>query len=112
LGGSKSKESARDSWYQSLESGVIISSPDLRSEVVRAVDSKDAPKPHREKSRNVMMTLEARLAKMEFTVANKLEVYDERIEKLESVGNEFQEEMQSALNSVVDMLQQGNTSLR
>ena len=59
-----------------------------------------------------MMTLEARLAKMEFTVANKLEVYDERIEKLESVGNEFQEEMQSALNSVVDMLQQGNTSLR
>ena len=42
----------------------------------------------------------------------KLEAYDERIEKPESAGDELQEEMQSALNSAVDMLQQGNTSLR
>ena len=83
-----------------------MSSPDLRSEVVGAVHPKDAPpKPRREKSRDVMMTLEARLAKMELTVADKLEAYDERIEKLESAGDELQEEMQSALNSAVDMLQ-------
>ena len=48
-----------------------------------------------------MVTLEARLAKIELTV----EAYDERIEKLESMGDELQEEMQSALNSTVDMLQ-------
>ena len=59
-----------------------------------------------------MVTLEARLAKMELTVADKLEAYDERIEKLESMGDELQEKMQSALNSVVDMLQQGDTFLR
>ena len=76
------------------------------------MDPKDAPKPRREKSRDVMVTLEARLAKMELTVADKLEAYDERIEKLESVGDELQEEMQSALNSAVDMLQQRNTFLR
>ena len=64
-------------------------SPDLRSEVVGAVDPKDAPKPRREKSRDVMVTLETRLAKMELTVADKLEAYDERIEKLESAGDEF-----------------------
>ena len=81
-----------------------MSSSDLRSEVVGAVDPKDAPKPRREKSRDVMTTLEARLAKMELTVADKLEAYDERIEKLESVGDELQKEMQSALNSTVDML--------
>ena len=50
LSGSKSKESARDSYYQSLDSGVIMSSPDLRSEVVGVVDPNDAPKPRREKS--------------------------------------------------------------
>ena len=42
---------------------------------------------------------------MELTVTDKLEAYDERIKKLESVGDELQEEMQSALNSVVNMLQ-------
>ena len=51
-----------------------------------------------------MATLEARLAKMELTKADKLEAYDERIEKLESAGDELQEEMQSALNSIVDIL--------
>ena len=55
-----------------------------------------------------MVTLEAWLAKMELTVADKLEAYDERIEKLESAGDELQEEMQSALNSAVDMLQKEN----
>ena len=87
-------------------------SPDLRSEVARVVDPKEAPRPRREKSRDVMTTLEARLAKMELTVADKLEAYDERIEKLESMGDELQEEMQSALNSAVDMLQQDDTFLR
>jgi len=91
---------------------MIISSPDLRSEVVGVMNPKDAPKPHREKSRDVMVTLEARLAKMELTVADKLEAYDKHIEKLESAGDELQEEMHSALNSTVDMLQQGNTSLK
>ena len=81
-----------------------MSSPDLRSEMGGVVDPKDAPKPRREKSRDVMVTLEARLAKMELTVADKLEAYDERMEKLESVGDELHEEMQSALNSAVDML--------
>ena len=59
-----------------------------------------------------MEMLEARLAKMELTVADKLEVYNERIEKLESEGDELWEVMQSALISAVDMLQQGDTSLR
>ena len=54
-----------------------------------------------------MVTLEARLVKMELTVADKLEAYDKHIEKLESAGDELQEEMHSALNSAVDMLQQG-----
>ena len=40
-----------------------------------------------------MVTLEAQLAKMEFTVMDKLEAYDERIEKVESAGDEPQEEM-------------------
>ena len=88
-----SKEFARDSWYQSLDSGVIMLSPDLCSEVVGVVNPKDAPKPCREKSRDVMVMLEALLTKMELTVADKLEAYDERIEKLESVGDELQEEM-------------------
>ena len=52
-----------------------------------------------------MATPEARLAKVELTVVDKLEAYDEHIEKLESTGDELQEEMQSALNSAVDMLQ-------
>jgi len=56
-------------------------------------------------SRDVMVTLEARLVKMELTIADKLEAYDERIEKLESAGDKLQEKMQSALNSAVDMLQ-------
>ena len=60
LSDSRSKKSACDSWYQSLDSGVIMSSPDLRSKVVGVVDPKDAPKPRREKSRDVMVTLEAR----------------------------------------------------
>ena len=76
------------------------------------MDPKDASKPRGEKSRDVMVTLEARLAKMELTMVDKLEVYDERIEKLESVRDKLQKEMQSALTSAVDMLQQGNTSLR
>jgi len=87
-------------------------SPDLCSEVVGVVNPKDAPKPCREKSRDVMVMLEALLTKMELTVADKLEAYDERIEKLESMGDELQEEMQLALNSIVDMLQQGDISLR
>jgi len=89
-----------------------MSSLDLCSDVFGVVDPKDVPKPRREKSRDVMATLEARLAKIELIVVDKLEAYDERIKKLESVGNELQEEMQSALNSAVDMLQQGDTSLR
>jgi len=76
------------------------------------VEPKDAHKPRREKSRDVMVTMEVQLAKMELTVADKLEAYDEHIEKLESVGDELQEEMQSAFNSAVDMLQQGDTFLR
>ena len=82
---------------------MILSSSDLRSEIVGVVDPKDAPKPRREKSQDVMVTLEARLAKMELTMADKLEAY-ECIDKLESMGDELQEEMQSALNSVVDIL--------
>ena len=78
-------------------------SPDLRSEMGGVIDPKDAPKPRREKSRDVMVTLEARLAKMELIMADKLEAY-ECIEKLESTGDELQEKMQSALNSAVDML--------
>jgi len=34
---------------RAVDSGVIMSSPDLRSEVVGAMDLKDAPKPRREK---------------------------------------------------------------
>ena len=64
-------------------------SPDLRSEVVGFVHPKDAPKPRWEKSCDVIVTLEARLAKMELIVTDKLEAYDERIEKLESVGDEL-----------------------
>ena len=56
-----------------------MSSSDLCSEIGGVVDPKDAPKPRREKSRDVMVTLEARLAKIELTVADKLEAYDERI---------------------------------
>ena len=56
-----------------------MSSPDLHSEVVGVVDPKDAPKPRREKSRDVMLTLEARLVKMKLTVADMLEAYDKRI---------------------------------
>ena len=44
----RSKESIRDSWYQDLDSGVIMLSPDLCSDVVRVVNPKDAPKPRRE----------------------------------------------------------------
>jgi len=89
-----------------------MSSPDLRTEMGGVVEPKDAPKPRREKSRDVMVMQEAQLAKMELIMADKLEAYDERIEKLESVGDELQEEMQSTLNSAVNMLQQGSTSLR
>ena len=70
-----------------------MSSPGHCSEVVGVVDPKDASKSHREKSRDVMVTLEARLVKMELTVTDKLEVYDERIDKLEFMGDELQEEM-------------------
>ena len=41
---------------------------------------------------------------MELIVADKLEAYDERIEKLESVGDKLQEEKQTILNSTIDML--------
>ena len=70
-----------------------MSSLDLRFEIVGVVDLKDAPKPHREKFRDIMVMLEARLAKMELTMVDKLEAYDERIKKLESVGDELQEEI-------------------
>ena len=89
-----------------------MSSPDLRSEAIGGVDPKDAPNSRREKSRDVMVTLEAWFTKMEIIVADKLEAYDERIEKLESGGDELWEEMQSALNFTVDILQQRDTSLR
>ena len=58
-----------------------------------------------EKSQDVMATLDARLAKMELTMPDKLEAYDKCIEKPESEEEELREKMQLALNFAVNILQ-------